>query len=71
MDVFKLRDAMADEYLDYVESFVRVSDPRVDQFVRDKLAEGELWPEALLQLNPAFAPGPTLKELADAAKICL
>ena len=38
MDVFKLRDAVVNEYRDYVESFVRVLDPGVDQFVRQRLA---------------------------------
>ena len=63
-DVFRLRDRVIQEYRDYVESFVHVLDPRIDQFVRERLAEGELWPEAVLQLNPAYEPGPTLGELA-------
>jgi hypothetical protein len=63
-DVFRLREHVVREYRDYVESFVRVLDPRIDQFVRERLAEGELWPEAVLQLNPAYEPGPTLGELA-------
>jgi len=64
MDVFKLRDAVVGEYREYVESVVRVLDPRLDDFVRNKLAAGELWPDAVLQLNPAFEPGATLGELA-------
>ena len=40
MDVFKLRDAVVDEYREYVESFVRVLDPRLDDFVRSRLAAG-------------------------------
>lgn len=66
MDVFKLRDAVVDEYKRYVESFVRVFDPRVDDFVRGKLDDGELWPDAVLQLNPAYVARETLGELADA-----
>ena len=57
MDVFKLRESVVNEYKDYVESFVRIYDERVDDFVHKRLAEGELWPEAVLQLNPAFEPG--------------
>ena len=59
-DVFKLRDRVVGEYRDYVESFIHIYDQRIEGFVRDKLAEGELWPDAVLQLNPAYAPGPTL-----------
>ncbi|HXH21153.1 MAG TPA: DEAD/DEAH box helicase [Dehalococcoidia bacterium] len=64
MDVFKLRDAVVNEYRSYVESFVRVYDKRIDEFVRQKLAEGHLWPEAYLQLNPAYEATDTLGELA-------
>ena len=69
MDVFKLRENVVDEYRDYVESFVRVLDPRVNEFVREQLDRGELWPDAVLQLNPAFVPGKTLREHARAGNI--
>jgi len=68
-DVFGLRDRVVQEYRDYVESFVRVLDPRIDKFVRRQLAAGELWPDAVLQLNPAFEPDLTLRELANAGTI--
>jgi ATP-dependent helicase YprA (DUF1998 family) len=68
-DVFRLREHVVREYRNYVESFVHVLDPRIDQFVRERLAEGELWPEAVLQLNPAYEPGPTLGELAASGAI--
>ena len=63
-DVFKLRDRVVGEYKGYVESFVNIYDQRIEGFVREKLEEGELWPDAVLQLNPAYEPGPTLGELA-------
>ena len=68
-DVFTLRDRVVDEYRDYVESFVHILDPAIDTFVRERLAEGELWPEAMLQLNPAYKQGHTLAELAAAGEI--
>ena len=68
-DVFRLREHVVREYRDYVESFVHVLDPRIDEFVRARLAEGELWPEAVLQLNPAYEPGPTLGELTESRAI--
>src|SRR5271169_905349 len=68
-DVFRLREHVVQEYRDYVESFVHVLDPRIATFVRERLAEGELWPEAVLQLNPAYEPGPTLGELAASGAI--
>jgi hypothetical protein len=68
-DVFRLREHVVREYRDYVESFVHVLDPRIDECVRARLAEGELWPEAVLQLNPAYKQGSTLGELAMSGAI--
>ncbi len=65
MDVFRLRHQVVDEYADYVKSFVRVYDDRIARFVGEQLDSGVLWPEALLQLNPAFAAGPSLDDLVS------
>ena len=64
LDVFKLRESVVSEYRDYVESFVQVLDPRIDKYVRDRLGEGALWPDAVLQLNPSFEMDLTLGEMA-------
>ena len=64
LDVFQLRDRVVEEYRDYVQSFVRVLDDRIDDFISSRLGEGELWPAAELQLNPAFKMDRTLGELA-------
>jgi ATP-dependent helicase YprA (DUF1998 family) len=65
MDVFALQDAVVREYRDYFESFVNVLDERLRAFVQERLAQGDMWPEAVLQLNPAYEPGATLGELAS------
>ncbi len=64
MDVFALREKVVSDYKQYIESFVRIRDERIDGFVQEELKKGALWPEAILQLNPAYEPGPTLDELA-------
>jgi len=69
MDVFQLREKVVGEYAEYVESFVNVLDPRVDEYVRNSLESGDLWPDTYLQLNPAFEPGATLSELAQSGSI--
>ena len=38
---------------------------RVNDYVRTMLDSGELWPDAVLQLNPAYESAETLGELAD------
>ena len=64
LDVFQLCNAVVSEYRDYVQSFVQVLDPRIDDYVKRMLAEGKLWPDAVLQLNPAFERDQTLGNLA-------
>jgi hypothetical protein len=64
MDVFALREKVVSDYRHYIESFVRINDEDIAEFVEKKFNEGVLWPDAILQLNPAYEPGSTLDELA-------
>jgi superfamily II DNA/RNA helicase len=68
-DVFALRDHVVREYREYVESFIHIRDQRIERFVQDMLAQGELWPDAVLQLNPGYEPADTLVDLAAAGMI--
>ena len=65
MDVFDFRRQLIRDYRDYVESFIQIKDPDIRSYVHDILDNGELWPEALIQLNPAFEPGAWIDELVD------
>ncbi|MGH8247417.1 MAG: DEAD/DEAH box helicase, partial [Gammaproteobacteria bacterium] len=64
MDVFALRDKVVSDYRGYIESFVRIRDTQVSEFVQGEFASGKLWPDAILQLNPAYESGATVDELA-------
>ncbi len=63
MDVFALRDRLVDEYQQYVSGFITIKEPRTRRFVDDVFAAGHLWPEPLVQINPAFKQGPTIDQL--------
>src|SRR5690606_38812889 len=63
MDVFDLRDRVIGEYESYVRSFLQFRDPRIEQRVADELADGHLWPEPRLGLNPSFEVGATIGSL--------
>jgi ATP-dependent helicase YprA (DUF1998 family) len=63
MNVFELRDRLISDYRAYVESFLRIHDPRIQAHVRESLDSGMLWPDPLIQLNPAFEPGGTIDEM--------
>ena len=56
MDVFNLRDGLIDAYKNYATSFMRIRDPRVSAHVDAALADGRLWPNPQIGLNPAFHP---------------
>ncbi|MCR5257583.1 MAG: hypothetical protein K6E40_05455, partial [Desulfovibrio sp.] len=63
MDVFNLRKNLIDDYSSYVSSFIEIRDKRIKATVEKEFNEGLLWPEPLVQLNPAFASGGTVDEL--------
>jgi len=57
MNVFRLRDELVGQYSHYVKSFIQIRDERISDHVNQRLNEGMLWPEPLIQLNPSFEPG--------------
>ena len=65
MDVFELHQHVIQDYASYTKSFIRISDERIADAVQREIAEGLLWPEPLLQLNPAFAPAKRIDELVQ------
>src|SRR5262245_1876381 len=66
MNVFRLRDQLIAQYSDYVRSFIQIRDERIRTHVEQRLEEGMLWPEPLIQLNPSFEPGAWIDDLVDA-----
>lgn len=65
MDVFQLRNSLIKDYQQYISSFIHIRDKRNRAYVDQQLITGLLWPDALVQLNPAFEPGHFIDELVD------
>jgi len=65
VDVFGLRNKLVGDYAEYVRSFIRIADDRIREYVDTNLEEGLLWPDPLLQLNPAFEPGEYVDQLVQ------
>lgn len=63
LDVFQLRHEVISDYRRYIESFLRIRDPKVEQFVHQELERGQLWTDPLVQLNPFYKQGATIHEL--------
>jgi ATP-dependent helicase YprA (DUF1998 family)/very-short-patch-repair endonuclease len=66
VDVFDLRERLISDYSSYVKSFITIRDPRIRAFVDEQLAAGVLWPDPLIQLNPAFESGDSIDTLVSA-----
>lgn len=63
--IFDLHSQVLADYRDFVRSFIEIADARAREFVEQALAEqGDLWPEPLVQLSPAYAAGKTVDDLA-------
>jgi very-short-patch-repair endonuclease len=65
MDVFDLRQNLISKYQDYVGSFIRIRNSRIERLVDDEIKDGLLWPRPLVQLNPFFERGKSIPELCD------
>ena len=63
MDVFDFRNRVVGEYGEYVRSFIRIRDERIQSKVREEMDGGFLWPNPLVQLSPSFEPGDSVEEL--------
>jgi ATP-dependent helicase YprA (DUF1998 family)/very-short-patch-repair endonuclease len=63
MNIFDFRDQLIGDYASYVKSFIQIRDSQISSYVQQKLQEGVLWPEPLIQLNPLFARGESIDEL--------
>jgi superfamily II DNA/RNA helicase/very-short-patch-repair endonuclease len=55
MDIFAFQEEVVDEYKSYVQSFIDIRDDRIRSEVENALNEDKkLWPEPLVQFNPAY-----------------
>jgi Lhr-like helicase len=62
--IFDLHAQTLEDYRDFIRSFILIADDRAREFVDQALAEqGQLWPEPLVQLSPAYALGKSVNEL--------
>ena len=64
MNVFELHRNVIADYEKYIRSFIRIADPEIAKVVDAELSRGKLWPEPLLQFNPAFESAGRVSDLA-------
>src|SRR5579859_7586338 len=65
MNVFETHRKIVDDYARYIRSFVNISDPQISAKVEQELGGGKLWPDPLLQFNPAYERVGSIDEIVD------
>jgi len=65
MDAFEVRRQLVADYAEYIRGFIHIRDQKIRDHVERGLASGLLWPDPLIQLNPAFEPGDSIDELVE------
>jgi len=69
MNIFQTHAQIVEDYANYISSFLNIADSGIKQHVEDQLKQGKLWPEPLLQFNPAFEMAGTVNDLAQTGVI--
>jgi len=65
LNIFRFRNELISDYAAYSGSFLNIRDSSIRAEIERRLDSGELWPKPLIQLNPAFEPGPLVDELVE------
>ncbi|WP_116023709.1 protein kinase domain-containing protein [Thermomonospora umbrina] len=65
MDVFEVHRQLIDDYRSFTEGGTIIRDDRVAAFVEEDLDAKSQWPDPWVSLNPFFASGGTVLELAE------
>ena len=54
MDIFATHSDIVRDYREYINSFILIEDEQIRGKVQQELESGKLWPDPLIQFNPAF-----------------
>lgn len=64
--IFQMHEKIVEDYQKYVQSFLSISDERIRDFIEDHLVrKNSLWPDALIQVNPAYESASTIEKLVQ------
>ena len=63
--MFGVGRRLVSEFREFFNSFLRVRDADTCFYLEQQMDRSALWPQPLLQLNPAFENGPLVDELVE------
>ncbi|HOU03560.1 MAG TPA: DEAD/DEAH box helicase [Bacteroidales bacterium] len=65
MNILKFHHSLIENYKNYITSFINIKSNEIREFVEKEINNKKLWPEPLIQFNPTYKPGCTIKQLVD------
>lgn len=57
IDIFRIHKESIRNYGDYIRSFIDIRNEEISRQITRELDEGKLWPDGLIQFNPAYEEG--------------
>ena len=64
-DFFRLHDDIMSQYKSFANSFVDIDDTQILEALKAYGDEKSMWPDPLIQFNPSYQEGCSLKQLVD------
>lgn len=64
-DFFRLHDDIMSQYKSFANSFVDIDDRQILEALKTYGDEKSMWPDPLIQFNPSYQEGCSLKQLVD------
>ncbi|MEI6387770.1 MAG: DEAD/DEAH box helicase [Spirochaetota bacterium] len=63
VDIFKFHRTVMDQYQGFAKSFIEIDDPQIEKALQDEGRLKTMWPDPLIQFNPAYEPGESVDSL--------
>ena len=65
MNIFKIHEDIISDYSSYISSFLDISDDDIREKVSQYFEQKKLWPQALIQFNPAFEVSGNINDVVN------
>lgn len=63
IDIFQFHSLVMDKYQKFSRSFVEINDPQIEKALQDEGRLKTMWPNPLIQFNPAYEYGDSVQNL--------
>jgi superfamily II DNA/RNA helicase len=63
IDIFEFHRQVMTSYQEFAGSFIDIDDPQIIQYLEEENARNLMWPDPLIQFNPSYMPGMSVRQL--------